>query len=149
MRSLRATLIPAVVTGLLWSAGTGGAATGSPAPVGAAPSLAPGTQGLPPGVTSDMVRQGRRLFAGAALCSSCHGPAGRGMAGLGSDLTDQRWQYCDGSYQGFISLVDKGISAERSGTGIPMPPKAGTNLTDEQVKAVAAYVWTLSHGGGG
>jgi len=26
-----------------------------------------------------------------------------------------------------------------------MPPKGGAQLTDEQVSAVAAYVWALSH----
>ena len=27
----------------------------------------------------------------------------------------------------------------------PMPPKGGAPLTDDQVKAVAAYVYSLSH----
>ena len=30
--------------------------------------------------------------------------------------------------------------------GAIMPPKGGSAITDDQVKAVAAYVWTLSHG---
>ena len=30
----------------------------------------------------------------------------------------------------------------------PMPPMGGASLTPEQVRAVAAYEYSLSHGGG-
>ncbi len=38
----------------------------------------------------------------------------------------------------------KGVTAQKSSTGVPMPAKGGTSITDEQVKAVSAYVWSLS-----
>jgi len=163
MTSLRSMLVPALVAGAVWSAGAargsevgvppggsfGPAAPGDPARPARAPSAAPGAflQGLPAGVTSDMVREGQRLFGGAGLCSTCHGADARGLRGLAGDLTDGEWKHLDGSYRAIVSTVEKGVSAERSGTGIPMPPRAGANLTDEQVRALAAYVWTLSHGG--
>jgi len=111
-------------------------------------SVATASQGLPAGVTADMVRQGRQLFAGAGQCSTCHGADARGISMQGGDLTDRAWNHSDGSYQGILATIEKGVPAERSGTGIPMPPRAGANLTDEQARALAAYVWTLSRGGG-
>jgi hypothetical protein len=30
--------------------------------------------------------------------------------------------------------------------GAIMPARGGSGITDEQVNAVSAYVWTLSHG---
>lgn len=144
MTSLRSMLVPALVAGVVWGAG---AARGSEVGVRAARTPGIGLQGLPAGVTSDMVSQGKRLFGGAGLCSTCHGRDARGLQGLGGNLTDGEWRHSDGSYRAIVSTVQKGIPAERSTTGIPMPPRAGANLTDEQVRAVAAYVWTLSHGG--
>ena len=34
---------------------------------------------------------------------------------------------------------------EESKSGIPMPAKGGSSITDDEVKAVAAYVYSLSH----
>jgi mono/diheme cytochrome c family protein len=102
---------------------------------------------LPEGVTQEMVTQGRQLFTGAGLCSVCHGNDATGMPGLGANLTDSEWLHNDGSYQGILGTVMKGVSAEESSTGTAMPPKGGSGITDEQAKAVAAYVYSLSHKG--
>lgn len=139
MRSLRVMLVPAFVTGILWSV---------PSERAVPPAVSAELQALPAGVTPAMVAQGKRLFAGTGLCYSCHGNEGKGLPGLGSNLTDGQWQHSDGSYAGITSTIEKGVSAERSSTGIPMPPRAGADLSDEQVRAVAAYTWTLSHKGG-
>lgn len=163
MTSLRSMLVPALVAGAVWGAGAArgseigvpagrfpvrpSAAEGAARPVGALSARGAHLQGLPAGVTSDMVREGERLFAGLGLCSTCHGQDARGLQDLGGNLTDGEWRHSDGSYRAIVSTVEKGVPAERSTTGIPMPPRAGANLTDEQVRAVAAYVWTLSHGG--
>lgn len=101
---------------------------------------------LPEGVTQEMVTQGRQLFTGAGLCSVCHGDDGTGMPGLGADLTDGEWAHSDGSYEGILQSVMEGVSAEASSTGTAMPPKGGSGITDEQAKAVAAYVYSVSHG---
>lgn len=101
-------------------------------------------QELPPGVTPEMVEEGGRIFVGSGFCHNCHGPNARGLPQLGSDLTDGGWQHTDGSYEGLVERIGAGVPAERSGSGVPMPPGGGARLTPEQLRAVAAYVWTLS-----
>jgi mono/diheme cytochrome c family protein len=44
-----------------------------------------------------------------------------------------------------VKQIMAGVAADKSTTGTVMPPKGGSGLTDVQVKAVAAYVWSLSH----
>lgn len=105
-------------------------------------SVALDMQQLPDGVTSQMITSGGELFRTDALCHACHGVDGKGIANLGSDLTDGEWAHVDGSYPSIVELVNAGITAEESSSGIPMPPRAGANLSDDQVRAVAAYVWS-------
>lgn len=102
---------------------------------------------LPDGVTQEMVQEGKQLFTGAGLCSVCHGNDATGMPGLGADLTDDEWIHGDGSYEFLVENIKNGVTAAESTSGTAMPPKGGSSITDEQVRAVAAYVWTLSHGG--
>lgn len=102
---------------------------------------------MPEGVTEEMVSQGREIFHGAGLCYTCHGQDAKGLPNLGADLTDDKWVHNDGSYEGIINTIESGVTAEQSTSGTPMPPKGGSSITDDQVKAIAAYVWSLSHGG--
>ncbi len=44
-----------------------------------------------------------------------------------------------------VATVTKGIPKEAAKTKVAMPPKGGSSISDEEVKAVAAYVWSLSH----
>lgn len=104
-------------------------------------------QQLPEGVTPEMIAQGKQIFTGPGICATCHGPDGKGVPNLGANLTDAEWKHSDGSYEGIVKTILSGVPAEKSTTGTPMPPKGGSTITDEQVKAVAAYVWSLSHGG--
>lgn len=97
---------------------------------------------LPPGVTAKMVADGRRLWSGPGLCLACHGPEGKG--GLGPDLTDDKWDHINGSYEQLVARILKGVGTDESKSGQIMPPRGGGGLSDDQVKAVAAYVWTIS-----
>lgn len=115
---------------------------------GATPAPA-GAQELPDGVTQEAVDRGRSLFRGDGFCYNCHGRNGRGIPNLGSDLSDDAWIYLDGSLEGLMTVIRDGVAAEESTTGIPMPPMGGARLSPEQVRALAAYVWTLSRSGGG
>ena len=117
----------------------------APADAEAANPCAGMTQELPEGVTAEMVAEGETIYAGAGICSSCHGADGAGVPNLGADLTDDEWLHSDGSYQGVVDGIMVGVTAQESSSGVPMPAKGGTNITDEQVQAVAAYVWTLSN----
>lgn len=102
------------------------------------------SQELPEGVTMAMVEEGKSIFEGAGICVTCHGQDGSGLPNLGGDLTDEEWLHSDGSYEAIVETVMTGVTAEESTVGVPMPAKGGTNISDEQVRAAAAYVWTLS-----
>lgn len=102
---------------------------------------------LPEGVTPEMVAEGKEIFASAGICFTCHGQDAKGIPNLGADLTDDEWLQSDGSYEGIVQTITQGVPAEKSSTGTPMPPKGGSQITEAQVQAVAAYVWTLSRGG--
>jgi mono/diheme cytochrome c family protein len=65
---------------------------------------------------------------------------------LGPALTDQEWLNTDGSYEGIMDVVRTGV-AEPVQFQAPMPPMGGIQLSDEQIRQVAAYVYSLSHGG--
>ena len=98
---------------------------------------------LPEGVTAAMVDHGKQIYSGAGICFTCHGQAGEGMPNLGANLTDADWIHSDGSYDGIVGTITNGVTAQQSTSGSPMIARGGTNLNDEQVRAVAAYVWTL------
>ena len=81
---------------------------------------------------------------GSALCYVCHGPAGKGVNGLGPNLTDKEWVNGDGSLPFIEKTILDGVPKPKK-MPAPMPPKGGGQLTDSQIKAAAAYVWSLSH----
>lgn len=99
---------------------------------------------LPAGVTPAMVAKGKTIFTSSGLCFACHGMDAKGV--VGPNLTDDTWIHLrNDNYEGLITLITKGIPAAETKTGKgPMPPKGGAQLTDDDVKAVAAYVWSLS-----
>jgi mono/diheme cytochrome c family protein len=129
---------------------TASAAPAAPAPAateastGAAPA---GGGQLPAGVTADMVASGNTIFHGPGNCYTCHGADAKGTP-LAPDLTDSQWLNIDGSYDQIVQVITTGVPTpkDKSHPG-PMPPKGGSQATDEQVKQVAAYVYSLSHGG--
>ena len=98
---------------------------------------------LPEGVTMEMVNQGREIYAGAGLCYTCHGATGEGVPGLGANLTDEDWLHSDGSFEGILETVTNGVDTSASSSGTPMAARGGSGITDDQVRAVAAYVLTL------
>src|SRR5688500_3287198 len=62
--------------------------------------------------TPAMLALGDSVFhgkAGAALCYVCHGPAGKGVAGLGPNLTDKEWTNGDGSVAYIAKTVVEGV----------------------------------------
>jgi mono/diheme cytochrome c family protein len=111
-----------------------------PAPLAA--QSAPVPVPLPPGVTAEMIVKGKELFQGAGLCMACHGVDAKGS--VGPDLTDTLWVHHKGSFEEIVAQVTKGIPEEDSKSGTPMPPRGGSVLSDEEIRAVAAYVWSLS-----
>ena len=89
----------------------------------------------------DSVFHGR---VGGALCFVCHGPKGKGVTGIGPDLTDKEWLNADGSVASLEKVITEGVAKPKK-MPAPMPPKGGGQLTESQIKAAAAYVYSLSH----
>jgi mono/diheme cytochrome c family protein len=65
---------------------------------------------------------------------------------LGPALTGKNWLWSDGSYAGIRKTITKGVARPKQYRS-PMPPMGGAQLTSDQVSAVAAYVWSISHHG--
>ncbi|MGH7701996.1 MAG: c-type cytochrome [Gemmatimonadales bacterium] len=129
MRTRLSTLLAAVIAAVL---STSAAAQGS-GPV----------DSLPTGVTEAMIEKGNEVFHKAGLCYACHGSEAKGL--VGPNLTDDVWLHSKGTYQEIVTQVSTGVTKEESKSGIVMPPKGGSSISDDEVEAVAAYVWSLSH----
>jgi glucose/arabinose dehydrogenase/mono/diheme cytochrome c family protein len=114
---------------------------GTHADAGAAAALP-----VPPGSTRASVELGDRIYhgrVGGAACTGCHGDHGQGSP-LGPDLTGKNWLWSDGSVDGIAKTITDGVSQPKQYRS-PMPPMGGAQLSAEQVKALAAYVWAISH----
>jgi glucose/arabinose dehydrogenase/mono/diheme cytochrome c family protein len=101
---------------------------------------------VPEGATRQMVMLGERNYrgqVGGAACAGCHGEHGEGTP-LGPALTGKTWLWSDGSYAGIAKTITEGVSQPKQYRS-PMPPMGGAQLTPDQVSALAAYVWALSH----
>jgi glucose/arabinose dehydrogenase/mono/diheme cytochrome c family protein len=109
-------------------------------------AAAAGKLHVPPGATAETVALGNRIFHGevaGAACTGCHGDSGQGTV-LGPNLTSKNWLWSDGSYAGITKTITDGVSQPKQFRS-PMPPMGGAQLTADQVSAVAAYVWSISH----
>ena len=130
------------------SSGTKTAST-APSPSAAqSAAAAKATGGLPAGVTTAMIAEGDSLFHKAS-CVRCHGADAKG-AQNGPNLTGPTFMHVNGTYDDFVRIIMSGVPADSiqdKSHRFPMRPKGGgqTPLTDDQVKAVAAYVYSLSH----
>jgi mono/diheme cytochrome c family protein len=93
-----------------------------------------------------MVALGERIFlgqVGGATCTGCHGADAKGTP-LGPDLTDTQWLWGDGSFASIAKTITDGVPQPKQYRS-PMPPMGGAQLTPDQVSALAAYIWALSH----
>ena len=98
---------------------------------------------LPEGVTVAMAQEGQEIFNGATgICFTCHVREGVGGA-LAPSLADAEWLNIDGEYESIVQIIMDGVPEPMEYPGM-MQERAGMPLTDEQVRAVAAYVFTLS-----
>jgi mono/diheme cytochrome c family protein len=108
--------------------------------------------GLPAGVTTKTIALGDSLFH-ARSCARCHGADAKG-AQNGPNLTTATHMHVNGTYNDFVRLITSGVPADSiqdKSHRFAMQPRGGTQnpLTDEQIQAVAAYVYSLSHKLGG
>ena len=141
----------ALITALaaMFAAGCGGGERRPTADTTQAPEAAPaaGPQAQEAGRSAE-VALGDSIFQGQAaggLCFTCHGPDAKGTQ-LGPDLTDREWLNGDGSLEFIARTVTAGVPAPKKYPGA-MPPMGGASLTPDQVRAVAAYVYSLRRPG--
>ena len=89
-----------------------------------------------------LIARGDSVFHGPGNCYACHGSKGEGL--VGPSLVDAEWIHSKGTADEIATQVIKGVTKEESKSGIPMPPKGGSTISGEDVKAVAAYVHSLN-----
>jgi hypothetical protein len=58
---------------------------------------------------------------------------------MAPDLTDAEWLHIDGSFDAVVRIIRTGVP-EPLEAPIPMPPRGGASLNDEEVIAVARYI---------
>jgi glucose/arabinose dehydrogenase/mono/diheme cytochrome c family protein len=101
---------------------------------------------VPAGATPAMVMLGERIYlgqVGGATCSGCHGTDAKGTP-LAPNLTDTQWLWGDGSLASIAKTITGGVPQPKQYRS-PMPPMGGAELAPDQVSALAAYIWALSH----
>jgi glucose/arabinose dehydrogenase len=100
----------------------------------------------PAGASREQMLLGARIFWGEAsggTCSGCHGSDGKGST-VGPNLTSGEWSWGDGSWPAIAATIEKGVASPKHADGA-MPPRGGAPLSDADVKAVATFVWGVSH----
>jgi cbb3-type cytochrome c oxidase subunit III len=98
------------------------------------------------GGTAAQIAEGEKIFHGqeaGGTCTACHGQDAKGTA-IAPNLTDSEWLNGDGSLAFIEHTVTTGVPKPKSHPA-PMPPMGGATLSPDQIKAVAAYVYSLSH----
>jgi len=101
---------------------------------------------VPAGATRERLALGDRIYhgqVGGATCTGCHGANAKGTP-LGPNLTDTQWLWSDGSFAAIAKTITTGVPQPKQYRS-PMPPLGGAQLSADQVSAVAAYIWGLSH----
>jgi len=109
----------------------------------ASASSAAAQTAAPASVTPAAIAKGDTIYHKTGLCYACHGSNAEGT--VGPSLTDAEWIHGDGSYDMIVATVTSGVPKEKAKSGIPMPPKGGSTISEEDVKAVSAYVYSLGH----
>jgi len=101
--------------------------------------------GQPPhGATAEDVTAGQQIFTSTGNCYTCHGPDAKGTA-LAPNLTDSEWLNIDGTFAAIQQNVKTGVPQPKQHPAA-MPAMGGANLSDDQIRQVSAYVWSLGGG---
>jgi mono/diheme cytochrome c family protein len=117
----------------------------SPTPAGGGAAARPA---LPAAVTPSNIAMGDSIFNNGS-CQNCHGKGGVGGANAPA-LDGKAWvQLKTGSFDEIVALIVSGVPADKikdKSRTRAMGARGGRMaLTDPQIQAVAAYVYTISH----
>ncbi|HKY60453.1 MAG TPA: c-type cytochrome [Gemmatimonadota bacterium] len=103
---------------------------------------------VPDSVSSERVLAGSELYNGGS-CAACHAVGGRGVGRRAPDLSDVEWLHSEGDFDGIFEAIFWGVPKDRMKAVTPRPfemhPRGGMTIDREQMKALAAYVWTVAH----
>ena len=149
MTAGRASLLVALVAAVVGTAcggGDGSSTAGGGNGAAAASATASAASLDPSAITPAMIALGDSIFhglVGASSCQACHGPGGNDGAAAPS-LADAEWLHSDGSLEGIYKTIKSGVMAPKQFSSV-MPPYGGVMMTEERTRAVAAYVYRLSH----
>jgi mono/diheme cytochrome c family protein len=131
-------LVPALLLFAAACGKTSGAEAGT-APVPSGPVM-------PAAVTASNIALGDSIYHSGG-CQRCHGQKGVG-AQNGPSLVAGPWLHSTGKFDEIVATVTNGVprTALKDQTRrFPMNPRGGPmNLNDQQVQAVAAYVYSIS-----
>jgi len=96
------------------------------------------------GLMATVALTGHRLFGDN--CAACHGRDGKGNGNF-PNLTDNDWLWGDGTAASIAETLRVGINSPHAETLISQMPAFGRDqlLTSAEVRAVATYVYSLSH----
>jgi mono/diheme cytochrome c family protein len=100
---------------------------------------------LPPGMSFDMIRAGDQIFRTKGGCFNCHGSEAQGLPARGKTLTAGLSFIPAHDWRAIDSVVSVGIPDAITRSPIAMPPRGQRgDLTAEEIRTVAAYVWAIS-----
>jgi disulfide bond formation protein DsbB len=80
-----------------------------------------------------------------STCTTCHGPEGKGIPGLGKDMTTSPFIKSQGDDQ-LVAFVTKGRPASdpANTTKVDMPPKGGNpSFTEKDLYDIVAFIRTI------
>jgi mono/diheme cytochrome c family protein len=126
----------------------GKSASQEPAPAGGGTAASNAAPAKPALVTPANIALGDSIF-NYGSCQNCHGRGGVGAANAPA-LDGKAWvQLTTGSYDEIVGIITTGVPAEKIKVKTrtrAMGARGGRMaLTDPQIQAVAAYVYTLTH----
>ena len=96
-----------------------------------------------PGKMKGNAEAGKTKFA--STCVACHGPEGKGIPGLGKDITTSAFIKSQSDDQ-MVEFVTKGrpASDKANTTGVDMPPKGGNPaFTEKDLYDIVAFIRTI------
>lgn len=90
-------------------------------------------------------KRGKELYAGVAVCGSCHGADGEGMAGLGPPLNQSEW--VTGKPEILLAIILNGLTGPVTVNKVKYEPATdmpsyvtNTLITDENLADVVTYI---------
>lgn len=138
----RVVLFILVVVVLAFLAACGGDKKEEAAPVQQEQPTAAPQAAAPAAIVGDAANGGK-IFSTA--CVACHGPEGKGVQGLGKDLTTSEW-VAQQSDEQLVEFIKKGRDASDplNTTGVAMPPKGGNPaMSDQDIADIVAFVRSI------